>query len=73
VQYRGPFTTLYLVSVSSTVSIPIRMQDVKQVSVRRALSFEEHNHAVLNELDFNAGDIDGLLSGGALGQMKKEQ
>jgi formyl-CoA transferase len=59
--------------LTSTVSSPIRVHGVKKVPARRAPSLGEHNEAVLNELGFNAGDIDGLLSSGALGKMKKEQ
>jgi formyl-CoA transferase len=59
--------------LTSTISSPIQVHSVSKVSARRAPSLGEHNEDVLKELGFNAGDIDALLSSGALGTTKKEQ
>src|SRR5882724_11632259 len=50
--------------VTSTISSPIQVHGVAKVSAKRAPDIGEHNEEVLQELGFNAVEIDGLRASG---------
>jgi formyl-CoA transferase len=52
--------------LTSTISSPIQVHGVAKVSARRAPELGEHNEEVLQQLGFNAADIDGLGASGAI-------
>ena len=53
-------------NLQSTVSSPIQVHDVTKVPARRAPEIGEHNEEVLRELGFDAKQIEGLRTGGAI-------
>ena len=57
--------------VTSTISSPIQVHGVAKVSAKRAPDIGEHNEDVLQELGFNAAEIDGLRAGGAIPKATK--
>jgi crotonobetainyl-CoA:carnitine CoA-transferase CaiB-like acyl-CoA transferase len=50
-----------------TVSSPMQVHDVVKVPARRAPEIGEHNEEILDELGFNANEVESLRVGGALG------
>jgi crotonobetainyl-CoA:carnitine CoA-transferase CaiB-like acyl-CoA transferase len=52
--------------VTSTISSPIHVHGVAKIPARRAPALGEHNEAILQELGFDAKDIDGLRASGAV-------
>ena len=50
-----------------TISSPMQVHDVAKVPARRAPELGEHNEEILEDLGFNAKEIDGLRVSGALG------
>ena len=52
--------------LTSTISSPIQVHGVAKVPARRAPDLGEHNDAILQELGFDAKDIDGLRASGAV-------
>src|SRR4051812_12730789 len=52
--------------LTSTISSPIQVHGVSKVSAKRAPEIGEHNDQVLQELGFNAAEIDGLRASGAI-------
>src|SRR5439155_16958228 len=52
--------------LTSTISSPIQVHGVAKVSAKRAPDLGEHNEEVLQQLGFNAADIDGLRASGAI-------
>jgi crotonobetainyl-CoA:carnitine CoA-transferase CaiB-like acyl-CoA transferase len=52
--------------LTSTISSPFQVHGVAKASARRAPDLGEHNEAILQELGFDAKDIDGLRAGGAV-------
>src|SRR4051812_35898131 len=52
--------------LTSTISSPIQVHGVTKVSAKRAPEIGEHNDQVLQELGFNAAEIDGLRASGAI-------
>src|SRR4051794_36993958 len=52
--------------LTSTISSPIQVHGVAKVSAKRAPGLGEHNEQVLQQLGFNAADIDGLRASGAI-------
>jgi crotonobetainyl-CoA:carnitine CoA-transferase CaiB-like acyl-CoA transferase len=57
--------------LTSTISSPIQVHGVSKVSAKRAPEIGEHNDQVLQELGFNAGEIDGLRVSGAIPKAAK--
>ena len=53
-------------SATSTVSSPFQVHGVAKAPARRAPDLGEHNEAILQELGFDAKDIDGLRASGAV-------
>ena len=53
-------------NLTSTISSPIRVHGVTKVPAQRAPELGEHNDEVLNELGFDATEIDGLRANGAV-------
>jgi formyl-CoA transferase len=49
-----------------TVSSPLQVHDVPKVPAKRAPEIGEHNEEVLQELGFDAGEIDALRASGAV-------
>jgi crotonobetainyl-CoA:carnitine CoA-transferase CaiB-like acyl-CoA transferase len=52
--------------LTSTISSPIQVHGVSKVSAKRAPEIGEHNDQVLQELGFNAAEIDGFRASGAI-------
>jgi crotonobetainyl-CoA:carnitine CoA-transferase CaiB-like acyl-CoA transferase len=52
--------------LTSTISSPIQVHGVSKVSARRAPELGEHNEEILEELGFDANQIDGLRASGAV-------
>src|SRR5712664_820898 len=52
--------------LTSTVSSPFQVHGVAKAPARRAPDLGEHNEAILQELGFDAKDIDGLRASGAV-------
>jgi crotonobetainyl-CoA:carnitine CoA-transferase CaiB-like acyl-CoA transferase len=57
--------------LTSTISSPIQVHGVSKVSAKRAPEIGEHNDQVLQELGFNAAEIDGLRASGAIPKTTK--
>ena len=57
--------------VTSTISSPIQVHGVSKVSAKRAPEIGEHNDQVLQELGFNAAEVDGLRASGAIAKATK--
>jgi crotonobetainyl-CoA:carnitine CoA-transferase CaiB-like acyl-CoA transferase len=57
--------------MTSTISSPIQVHGVAKVPAMRAPDIGEHNEEVLQELGFNAAEIDGLRASGAIGKATK--
>jgi crotonobetainyl-CoA:carnitine CoA-transferase CaiB-like acyl-CoA transferase len=57
--------------LTSTISSPLQVHGVAKVPARRAPELGEHNGAVLQELGFNAFEIDDLRSSGVVPQSSK--
>jgi formyl-CoA transferase len=52
--------------LTSTISSPIQVHGVTKVPAKRAPSLGEHNEEVLEQLGFNAREIDALHTSGAV-------
>src|SRR4029077_16675050 len=52
--------------LTSTISSPIQVHGVTKVRAKRAPSLGEHNEEVLQQLGFNATEIDALHTSGAV-------
>jgi crotonobetainyl-CoA:carnitine CoA-transferase CaiB-like acyl-CoA transferase len=52
--------------LTSTISSPIQVHGVSKVSARRAPELGEHNEEILEELGFDANQIDGLRASGTV-------
>jgi crotonobetainyl-CoA:carnitine CoA-transferase CaiB-like acyl-CoA transferase len=52
--------------LTSTISSPFQVHGVAKAPARRAPDLGEHNEAILQELGFDAKDIDGLRASGAV-------
>src|SRR2546426_3066205 len=57
--------------LTSTISSPIQVHGVVKKSATRAPDIGEHNAEILQELGFNAIEIDGLRASGAVPQPRK--
>ncbi len=57
--------------LTSTISSPIQVHGVLKTPATRAPDIGEHNAEILQELGFNAIEIDGLRAGGAIPQPRK--
>jgi formyl-CoA transferase len=57
--------------LTSTISSPIQVHGVVKVSAKRAPDLGEHNDQVLQELGFNAAEIDGLRASGTIPKATK--
>jgi crotonobetainyl-CoA:carnitine CoA-transferase CaiB-like acyl-CoA transferase len=57
--------------MTSTISSPIQVHGVAKVPAMRAPDIGEHNEEVLQELGFNAAEINGLRAGGAIPKATK--
>jgi crotonobetainyl-CoA:carnitine CoA-transferase CaiB-like acyl-CoA transferase len=57
--------------LTSTISSPIQVHGVAKVSARRAPEIGEHNEEVLRLLGFDATEIDGLRTSGAIPKAKE--
>jgi len=57
--------------LTSTISSPIQVHGVSKVSAKRAPDIGEHNDEVLQELGFNAAEIDGLRATGVVTSARK--
>jgi crotonobetainyl-CoA:carnitine CoA-transferase CaiB-like acyl-CoA transferase len=57
--------------LTSTISSPIQVHGVAKVSAKRAPEIGEHNDLVLQELGFNAAEVDALRASGAIAQATK--
>ena len=57
--------------LTSTISSPIQVHGVAKVSARRAPEIGEHNDQILQELGFNAAEIDGLRAAAAIPKTAK--
>ncbi len=57
--------------LTSTISSPIQVHGVVKMPAMRAPDIGEHNAEILQELGFNAIEIDGLRAGGAIPQPRK--
>jgi len=53
--------------LTSTISSPIQVQDVKKVPAKRAPKIGEHNEEILKELQFDANEIERLRTSGVIG------
>ncbi len=56
--------------LTSTISSPIQVHGVAKASARRAQEIGEHNDEILDQLGFNATQIDGLRASGAIPKAK---
>jgi formyl-CoA transferase len=52
--------------LTSTISSPIQVHGVTKVPAKRAPEIGEHNDEILQELGFDATEIDGLRASGAV-------
>jgi len=52
--------------ITSTISSPFQVHGVTKVSARRAPDLGEHNEQILEELGFDAKQIDALLASGTV-------
>jgi len=52
--------------LTSTISSPIRVHGVAKVAARRAPALGEHNEEILEQLGFNAAEIEGLRASRAI-------
>ena len=52
--------------LTSTISSPFQVHGIAKAPARRAPGLGEHNEAILQELGFDASDIDGLRASGAV-------
>src|SRR3984885_4435830 len=57
--------------LGATISSPIQVHGVTKVSARRAPALGEHNEEVLEELGFNASEIEALHANGAVPKAKE--
>ncbi len=57
--------------LTSTISSPIQVHGVVKTSATRAPEIGEHNAEILQELGFNAIEVDGLRASGAVPQPRK--
>jgi crotonobetainyl-CoA:carnitine CoA-transferase CaiB-like acyl-CoA transferase len=57
--------------MGATISSPIQVHGVTKVSARRAPALGEHNEEVLEELGFNASEIEALHANGAVPKAKE--
>jgi crotonobetainyl-CoA:carnitine CoA-transferase CaiB-like acyl-CoA transferase len=57
--------------LTSTISSPIQVHGIAKVPARRAPGLGEHNDQILQELGFDAKDIDGLRASGAVPKAKE--
>src|SRR5258705_1227416 len=57
--------------VTSTISSPIQVHGVAKVSAKRAPDIGEHNEEILQQLGFNAAEVDGLRAGGVVTNARK--
>ena len=57
--------------LTSTISSPIQVHGVVKTPATRAPDIGEHNEEILRELGFNASEIDGLRTSGAIPQPRK--
>jgi crotonobetainyl-CoA:carnitine CoA-transferase CaiB-like acyl-CoA transferase len=57
--------------LTSTISSPIQVHGVAKVAARRAPGLGEHTEEILQELGFDAKDIDGLRASGAVPKAKE--
>jgi crotonobetainyl-CoA:carnitine CoA-transferase CaiB-like acyl-CoA transferase len=57
--------------LTSTISSPIQVHGVSKVSAKRAPEIGEHNDQLLQELGFNAAEIDGLRASGTVSKATK--
>ena len=53
-------------NLQSTISSPIQVHDVTKVAAKRAPEIGEHNEEILEQLGFDAKEIDGLRASGAI-------
>ena len=53
-------------NLKATISSPFKLHGIPKVSARRAPELGEHTDKVLEELGFNAQEVDGLRAGGAI-------
>jgi formyl-CoA transferase len=53
--------------LTSTISSPIQVQDVKKVPAKRAPKIGEHNEEILKELQFDMKEIERLRTSGVIG------
>ncbi len=56
------------VHLTSTVSSPIQVHGISKVPARRAPALGEHSEEILEELGFEASEVDALRANGALGK-----
>jgi crotonobetainyl-CoA:carnitine CoA-transferase CaiB-like acyl-CoA transferase len=54
--------------LDTTISSPIQVHGITKVPARRAPALGEHNAEVLEQLGFNAGEIEALHASGAVPQ-----
>jgi crotonobetainyl-CoA:carnitine CoA-transferase CaiB-like acyl-CoA transferase len=57
--------------LTSTISSPIQVHGVTKVSAKRAPEIGEHNEEILQQLGFDASQIDGLRASGAISNAKE--
>jgi len=57
--------------LTSTISSPIQVHGVAKVPARRAPEIGEHNEEILRQLGFDATEIDGLRTSGAVSNAKE--
>jgi crotonobetainyl-CoA:carnitine CoA-transferase CaiB-like acyl-CoA transferase len=57
-------------TLTSTISSPFQVHGVAKASAKRAPEIGEHNGAVLEQLGFNAAEIEGLRASGAIPKAK---
>ena len=59
--------------LKSTISSPIQVHGVTKVPAKRAPALGEHNEQVLEQLGFNATEIEGLRASGAIPGVKHQE
>jgi crotonobetainyl-CoA:carnitine CoA-transferase CaiB-like acyl-CoA transferase len=57
-------------TLTSTISSPFQVHGVAKAFAKRAPEIGEHNGAVLEQLGFNAAEIEGLRASGAIPKAK---
>jgi formyl-CoA transferase len=57
--------------LTETISSPIQVHGVNKVPAKRAPKLGEHNEEILTEIGFDAKEIDGLRTSGAVPQTKE--